>query len=342
MTVRKVTITDVAQDAGVSVTTVSLVLSGKGRISQKTADKVNATIEALGYVRNQQAAFLRDNVSNVIGLIIPDLTDPFYSEVASGISLYIETQNKIVFLTQCGKSRESFDLCLDSLISYGVDGIIVGGGSFLNNDVLSRLSQHNIPVVCAAKASECAGIDVIRPDNTRAAKIATEHLINNGHHQIAYFGGESHSLTRAERIGGYCSTLIQYGLPFRSEWIIDVDNKQQTIIQKITDFLQQYPKVSAIVCHNTATALGAYLGALKIGNTISSADNHSYFNQEITLVGFDDIGSEALYDIPVSFITQPSKEIGVNAAMRIIQRINGQDISPQSIMLSPGFAQLKS
>lgn len=342
MTVRKVTITDVAQDAGVSVTTVSLVLSGKGRISQKTADKVNATIEALGYVRNQQAAFLRDNVSNVIGLIIPDLTDPFYSEVASGISLYIETQNKIVFLTQCGKSRESFDLCLDSLISYGVDGIIVGGGSFLNNDVLSRLSQHNIPVVCAARASECAGIDVIRPDNTLAAKIATEHLINNGHHQIAYFGGESHSLTRAERIGGYCSTLIQYGLPFRSEWIIDVDNKQQTIIQKITDFLQQYPKVSAIVCHNTATALGAYLGALKIGNTISSADNYSYFNQEITLVGFDDIGSEALYDIPVSFITQPSKEIGVNAAMRIIQRINGQDTSPQSIMLSPGFAQLKS
>ena len=342
MAVRKVTITDVAQDAGVSVTTVSLVLSGKGRISQKTSDKVNATIEALGYVRNQQAAFLRDNVSNVIGLIVPDLTEPFYSEVASGISQYIEKQNKIVFLTQCGKSRESFDLCLNSLIRYGVDGIIVGGGAFLNSEVLLRLAHHHIPVVCAARASECSGVDLIRPDNTLAAKIATEHLIKNGHRQIAYFGGESHSLTRAERIGGYCSTLIQYGLPFRSEWIIDVDNKQQNIIEKITDFLQLYPKVSAVVCHNTATALGAYLGALKIGNTISSADNHSYFSQEIALLGFDDIGSEALYDIPVSFITQPSKEVGGHAAIRIIDRINGHETSPQSVLLSPGFAQLKS
>lgn len=342
MTVRKVTITDVAQEAGVSVATVSLVLSGKGRISQKTADKVNVTIEALGYVRNQQAAFLRDNVSNVIGLIVPDLTSPFYSEVASGISQYLERHNKIVFLTQSGMSRESFDLCLNSLISYGVDGIIVGSGKFLNNDVLSRLSQHNIPVVCAARASECSGIDVIRPDNTLAAKIATEYLINNGHHQIAYFGGESHSLTRAERIGGYCSTLIQYGLPFKTEWIIDVDNKQKNIIEKITGFLHQYPKVSAVICHNTATALGAYLGALKIGNTISSADNYSYFNQEITLLGFDDIGSEALYDIPVSFITQPAREIGINAASRIIQRMSNSDTAPQSIMLAPGFSQLKN
>ncbi|WP_299999102.1 Mal regulon transcriptional regulator MalI [uncultured Cedecea sp.] len=342
MTVRKVTITDVAQEAGVSVATVSLVLSGKGRISQKTADKVNATIEALGYVRNQQAAFLRDNVSNVIGLIIPDLTSPFYSEVASGISRYLETHNKIVFLTQSGNSRESFNLCLDSLISYGVDGIIVGGGSYLNQDIQQRLARHHIPVVCAARASECSGIDIIRPDNTLAAKIATEHLINNGHHQIAYFGGEGHSLTRAERIGGYCSTLIQYGLPFKTEWIIDVDNKQQHIIEKMTDFLHQYPKVSAVICHNTATALGAYLGALKIGNTISSADNYSYFNQEITLLGFDDIGSEALYDIPVSFITQPAREIGINAASRIIQRMNDSDSAPQSVLLAPGFSQLKS
>ena len=342
MTVRKVTITDVAQEAGVSVATVSLVLSGKGRISQKTADKVNATIEALGYVRNQQAAFLRGNVSNVIGLIIPDLTEPFYSEVASGVSQYIEKQNKIVFLTQCGKSQKSFDLCLDSLIRYGVDGIIVGSGIFLNNEVLSRLAHSRIPVVCAARASECSGVDIIRPDNTLAAKIATEHLIKNGHHQIAYFGGESDSLTRAERIGGYCSTLIQYGLPFRTEWIVDSDDKQQNIIEKITEFLQQFPKVSAVVCHNTATALGAYLGALKRGNTISTVDNHSYFNQEISLLGFDNIGSEALYDIPVSFITQPSKEVGTQAAIKIIERINGYDTPPQSVLLPAGFSQLKS
>lgn len=104
MNLRKVTIVDVAQQAGVSVTTVSLVLSGKGRISRKTADKVNAAIEELGYVRNQQAATLRDNISNVIGLIVKDITEPFYAEVAAGVSEYAETQGKQVFLTQCGNS----------------------------------------------------------------------------------------------------------------------------------------------------------------------------------------------------------------------------------------------
>ncbi|HGN1706482.1 TPA: Mal regulon transcriptional regulator MalI [Providencia rettgeri] len=335
MNLRKVTITDVAKHAGVSVATVSLALSGKGRISQKTADKVNESIEELGYVRNQQAASLRDNISNVIGLIVPELTQPFYSEVASGVSQYAKKQNKIVFLIQSGNSREEFDRSLTGLINYGVDGIIVGGSRFLNDDVVARVAHYQIPMVCAARDGEFTQIDVIRPDNASAAKIATEHLIHNGHHQIAYFGGASHSLTRAERIGGYCSTLIQYGLPFRSEWIIETNNKQQSIIQQFSDFLHQYPKVSAMICHNTATALGAYLGALKIGRTITPLDNYSYFNQEIGLIGFDDIGSEALYDIPVTFITQPAREVGINAMMKIIQRINGDISLPQSVTLSP-------
>lgn len=117
-------------------------------------------------------------------------------------------------------------------------------------------------------ASEFSGIDVVRPDNASAARMATEYLIKNGHRQIAYFGGESDSLTRAERVGGYCSTLVQYGLPFRTEWIVETDNKQQNIIRRVSEFMYQYPKVSAIVCHNTGTALGAYFAALSTGNTV--------------------------------------------------------------------------
>ncbi|EGT3608112.1 Mal regulon transcriptional regulator MalI [Morganella morganii] len=340
MNLRKVTIVDVAQQASVSVTTVSLVLSGKGRISRKTADKVNAAIEELGYVRNQQAATLRDNISNVIGLIVKDITEPFYAEVAAGVSEYAETQGKQVFLTQCGNSSAGFARSLDSLIRYGVDGVIVGGGKFLTNDVVERINHYQIPMVCAARASEFSGIDVVRPDNASAARMATEYLIKNGHRQIAYFGGESDSLTRAERVGGYCSTLVQYGLPFRTEWIVETDNKQQNIIRRVSEFMYQYPKVSAIVCHNTGTALGAYFAALSTGNTVRQGDNESYFTQEIALVGFDDIGSEALYDIPVAFITQPSRDVGRSAATRLLRRIGGDSSPPASVTLSPGFSQL--
>ena len=103
---KKITINDVALAAGVSVSTVSLVLSGKGRISSATGERVNQAIEQLGFVRNRQAASLRGGQSGVIGLIVSDLSKPFYAELTAGLTDALERQGKMVFLTQGGRSGE--------------------------------------------------------------------------------------------------------------------------------------------------------------------------------------------------------------------------------------------
>lgn len=189
MTIKKITITDVAKYAGVSVATVSLAISGKGRISPTTSDRVNQAIEQLGYVRNRQAAQLRGGESGVIGLIVRDLGDPFYAAMTAGLSEAIEAEGKVLFLTQSGREGKGLLRCFDTLIDQGVDGLVLGGGARADMGLQQKAAEHDIPLICAARANVLEGVDVVRPDNMQAAKMATEFLIDRGHRKIAYLGG---------------------------------------------------------------------------------------------------------------------------------------------------------
>jgi len=126
---KRITINDVAQAAGVSVATVSLVLSGKGRISSATGQRVNDAIEQLGFVRNRQASALRGGPSGVIGLIVRDLTTPFYAELTAGLSEALEAQGRMLFLLQGGRDEARMQRCFDTLLDQGVDGVVVAGGT---------------------------------------------------------------------------------------------------------------------------------------------------------------------------------------------------------------------
>jgi LacI family transcriptional regulator of maltose regulon len=124
---KKITINDVALAAGVSVSTVSLVLSGKGRISPATGQRVNEAVEQLGFVRNRQASALRGGQSGVIGLIVRDLTSPFYAELTAGLTEALEAQGRMVFLLHGGREADQLLSRLDMLLNQGVDGVIVAG-----------------------------------------------------------------------------------------------------------------------------------------------------------------------------------------------------------------------
>lgn len=188
---KKITINDVALHAGVSVSTVSLVLSGKGRISPSTGQKVNAAVEQLGFVRNRQAALLRGGKTGVIGLIVSHFSDPFYAQLTAGLTGVLEAQGKMVFLTQGGRQGEHLLSRIDTLIAQGVDGIVIAGGVSNTAEINARV--NGLPVVFASRASYLDDADIIRPDNMQAAQMLTEHLIRGGHQRIAWLGGKSSS-----------------------------------------------------------------------------------------------------------------------------------------------------
>ncbi|OOE93459.1 Mal regulon transcriptional regulator MalI [Salinivibrio sp. AR647] len=332
MSSKKVTITDVARHAGVSVTTVSMVLGNKGRISLGMIDKVNHAVEELGYIRNRAAANLRANASEIIGLILRDISDPYYAEIAAGLSEELEQQGYMLFLTQSGGTQEKLEQCVLTMARQSVGGI-----AFCPNDEsqqfnLEKLTQHNLPMVCISRASHDRQIDHVGPDNTYAAKLATEHLIKQGHRRIAYVGGTSASLCRAERIGGYCSTLMQFGLPFKPEWVLECGKSQATAAQTIQQLLSAHPQITAILCHYSSTALGAVYGIHRTGRSIGK---DKFIGEQVSVIGFDDVEEAALTVPSLTFINSNAREMGKQAAKRLIDQLRQKDREPCNLILPP-------
>lgn len=324
---KKITINDVALHAGVSVSTVSLVLSGKGRISPSTGQKVNAAVEQLGFVRNRQAALLRGGKTGVVGLIVSHFSDPFYAQLTAGLTGVLEAQGKMVFLTQGGRQGEHLLSRIDTLIAQGVDGIVIAGGVSNTAEINARV--NGLPVVFASRASYLDDADIIRPDNMQAAQMLTEHLIRGGHQRIAWLGGKSSSLTRAERVGGYCATLLKYGLPFHNEWVVECESSQKAAAEAIGALLRHNPTISAVMCYNSTIAMGAWFGLMRAGRQSGFESVGNVFDQQIALAAFADVPERQLDDVPIAWSLTPAQEIGCALAERIMQRIDKQDAATQ-------------
>jgi LacI family transcriptional regulator of maltose regulon len=324
---KKITINDVALHAGVSVSTVSLVLSGKGRISPSTGQKVNAAVEQLGFVRNRQAALLRGGKTGVIGLIVSHFSDPFYAQLTAGLTGVLEAQGKMVFLTQGGRQGEHLLSRIDTLMAQGVDGIVIAGGVSNTAEINARV--NGLPVVFASRASYLDDADIIRPDNMQAAQMLTEHLIRGGHQRIAWLGGKSSSLTRAERVGGYCATLLKYGLPFHNEWVVECESSQKEAAEAIGALLRHNPTISAVMCYNSTIAMGAWFGLMRAGRQSGFESVGNVFDQQIALAAFADVPENRLDDVPIAWSLTPAQEIGCALAERIMQRIDKQDAATQ-------------
>jgi len=324
---KKITINDVALHAGVSVSTVSLVLSGKGRISPSTGQKVNAAVEQLGFVRNRQAALLRGGKTGVVGLIVSHFSDPFYAQLTAGLTGVLEAQGKMVFLTQGGRQGEHLLSRIDTLIAQGVDGIVIAGGVSNTAEINARV--NGLPVVFASRASYLDDADIIRPDNMQAAQMLTEHLIRGGHQRIAWLGGKSSSLTRAERVGGYCATLLKYGLPFHNEWVVECESSQKAAAEAIGALLRHNPTISAVMCYNSTIAMGAWFGLMRAGRQSGFESVGNVFDQQIALAAFADVPERQLDDVPIVWSLTPAQEIGCALAERIMQRIDKQDAATQ-------------
>ena len=280
---KKITINDVALAAGVSVSTVSLVLSGKGRISPATGQRVNEAVEQLGFVRNRQASALRGGQSGVIGLIVRDLTSPFYAELTAGLTEALEAQGRMVFLLHGGREAEQLLSRLDMLLNQGVDGVIVAGASGVGSELCERAAEKGVPLVFASRASYLDEADTLRPDNMQAAQMLTEHLIRRGHQRIAWLGGKSSSLTRAERVGGYCATLIKYGLPFHSEWVVECESSQKKAAEAINALLRSNPTISAVICYNDVIAMGAWFGLIRAGRQSGEGGVETFFGHQVSV-----------------------------------------------------------
>lgn len=317
------TISDVAKRAGVSPVTVSRVINGGGNVKAATRDKVQKAIEDMHYLPNVAARSLRSKRTYTLALLVPDITNSFWTTVSRGVE--DEAQNGGYSVLLCNTDEDSAKQLRyqDVIISQRVDGVIV---TPYDSDArnLARLRDRKIPVVVIDRRIDGWNVDTVSSDSVAGAQTLVKHLIALGHQRIAAISGPPSTSTAHDRVTGYRMALAEAGIPIDADLIKHGQFKTLSGEEMAYQLLAGTPRPTAIFAANNALAIGVIKAAEKLGLRIP---------QDIALVCFDDLPNLALILPFLTVVVQPAYEIGVRAAQLLLSRIEDQAIQPRHIVL---------
>jgi LacI family transcriptional regulator len=308
----KATILDIAERAGVSKSTVSLVLQGSGLIRPETAEKVRKAIDEVGYVYNRGAANLRKARSNVIGMVINDLTNPFFAELAVGMERVLQRAGIVPFIANTAENPVRQEEVLKSMMEQGVAGLIVSPARGTAPDAFRRLEAAGIPVVFAMRRLPESRLPSISPDNRRGAFLAAEHLIGKGHRRLAFFGGHDDMVVFRDRAGGFRQACAAHGIPASAAVVIEGDTDRRGGMACLDAALALPQPPTAALCFNDAVAFGAMLALRKRGLEPG---------RDFAVVGFDDVVEAAHYVPALTSVAVDTGGLGERAAQVLLRLI---------------------
>ncbi|KIL35816.1 LacI family transcriptional regulator [Cohnella kolymensis] len=324
----RVTLQQVADHAGVSRATASLIVRGSKLVADSTRKKVQESMNQLGYVYDRVAANLRSRNSSTVGLIITEIGNPFFSELLVGVHQVLDEEGYTVILGTTFESAEKQDQLISTMLEYRVGGAIVSPASGSAADTLNRLRQWDIPVVLVTKEPPHANTDYVGIDNVLGGKIAAEHLIAKGHRRIAFLGGPSESSARLDRQQGYMDALQQAGIGYDESLILTSAASRQGGREVVQQILKHTNPPTAAFCYNDIVAFGVMLG-LKEAGLVPGRD--------FAVVGYDNIEESAFTDPGLTTVMASPMLVGTNAANLLHHRITSKtvDEEPQRIILKP-------
>jgi len=318
---------DVAKKAGVSVATVSHVINNTRIVSELTKAKVKTALEELNYQPNAVARSLRRKESMIIGLIIPDNTNPYFAEIAWSIEYASKNQGYSVILCNSDGDINRESSCLDVLIENQVDGIIlVAAGK--SSDKIQKLVERKMPLVMVDRDSPNVRTDSIQINNGMCGGVAVEYLIALGHQKIACITGPRDVTPSFDRVDGYKKALSKNKISIKDAYIIKGDFKPHGGYLAGYKLLEMEDPPTAVFACNDLMAYGVMRAATEKG--INCPD-------DLSVVGFDDIYLSTYINPPLTTIKQPRIEMGEEAVSSLLQRIKNPDRLARNIILEAGL-----
>ncbi len=309
-----------------SISTVSRTINHTGKISVKTQEHVRRVMRELGYKPNRVARRLRaGGKCHLIGLIIPNIQNPFFADLARGVEDVAYRNNFAVLLCNYDEDAAKEQFYLDVMVAESVDGIILPPIHEDDSAVL-RVAQSGVPVVCVDRALSVGGIDKVEIDNQRGAFEAVAHLLSKGHRRIGLISGPVDSSTGRERLAGYRQALAQAGWADEPELIRYGDYKQASGRALALELLALTPPPSALFVSNNLMTIGAL-------EAISARQMR--IPRDIGLISFDDLPLAAVFNPPLTVVRQPAYEVGRSAAELLLKRIEDPKRPATSLKLSP-------
>lgn len=306
------TIKDVAKLAGVSVGTVSRYLNG-AEIKDSNKLKVDEAVKVYNFKLNPIARTLKTNRTNTVGVVITNLSDIYTTTIIRSIEeeLYSSGYN-IIVCDSWGKHELELEK-IDILLDKRVDGLILYP-SREDIDYSSLLVDKKLPMVIIDRKVNNSRCDQVLTDNVNATYTATEWLINNNHRKIGIITGPKEIFTASERLKGYIRAHEDYNLELQSNYIYGGNFSEESGYEGVCHLMSQAEPPTAIISSNYYTTLGAVKAAYSLELKIPD---------ELSLIGFDNIGVSSIARPSLSIIVQPMEELGKAAAQLLIKRING-------------------
>lgn len=314
---------DVAEQAGVSVTTVSHVINETRPVSDELRVRVVSAMEQLRYKPNRLARSLRQGRTYTIGMIVPDSTNPFFAEIARGIEDTTFGYRYSLILCNSDGDLEKELFYINHLAEKQVDGILfIAAG--VSTDHIGMLLRRQIPVVVVDRNLSDVAVDAVLTDNRGGGYLATKYLVELGHRRIACITGPSDVTPSAERVAGYRQALQEAGIPADEELVIRGNFDYESGYAAAETLLSLSPRPTAIFACNDLMAVGV----------LSAANRHGLrIPDDLSVIGFDDVRL-ASFTVPLlTTVGQPKHEIGVLAATWLLERIEQPDQPPRKRML---------
>jgi LacI family transcriptional regulator/LacI family repressor for deo operon, udp, cdd, tsx, nupC, and nupG len=305
---------DVAKKAGVSIVTVSRVVNNNNNVNDETRKRVLKVIKELNYQPNRVAKRLRSKTlsGNLVGVLVPDIQNPFYVDVLRGIEDVVYTHNYAIIMCNFSQDEKKEEMYLDILQSESVDGLIVAPVREDDKKVIELL-KSGLPMVCVDRGLGNVDVDVVLVNNERGAFMAVEHLLKSGYKRIAYIAGKPEIPSSRYRELGYIEALEKFGMPIDKEYIKYGDSKHESGILLCDELLSLPKPPDAIFTGNNLITLGALETIHRRGLVIPD---------DVAIVGFDDMYWSNSLNPPLTAVRQPAYEIGKRAAELLIQRIS--------------------
>lgn len=315
---------DVAREANVSVATVSAFINNAGKVSPATTERIEAAIRAVGYQRNAVARSLKLGRTHTIGLTVPHITNPFFTEVVSVITQAFDRAGYAVMLFCTDEHLNNQDDQIRLLLDRMVDGLIVARvGDDTNFGEIVRSAK--VPIVLIDRLCRDLDIDAVVLDNRAAVLEAVGYLTSLGHRQIGYIAGGTNISTMQERAAGYRAALEAAGIPFDPALVRLGDFHEQDGYAAAMQLMTRPERPSAIFSANNPMVVGAMKAIRDLGLRCP---------EDVSVVCFDDFPFADVFQPQMTTVRQPVEAIGEQAAALLLDRINGTaPASPRRLTL---------
>jgi LacI family transcriptional regulator len=324
-----VTLQDVALRAGVSTMTVSRVVNQAKRVAPATRERVEQAIHDLGFVPNALARGLLQGRTHTIALLLTDISNPFFTQIARGVEDVAQRNGYTVIFANSDESPQKESQYVQTLLSRQIDGLIIAPAGNASRPLLDLLIRRKKPFVLIDRVIDGIAVDAVVGDNIGGARILTEHLIALGHRRIALVHASIEISTARERQRGYMEALRFHGIDVDQDLIVEGDFKRAGGAEAARKLLMLPPdrRPTAIFADNNFHAIGVIEVLREAKQRVP---------QDIAVVCFDDIELASALQPFLTVVAQPARTFGTIAMQFLLDRFNGTEaVSARRVVLPP-------